>query len=180
MKFYSTPNTSVQRGAYVLHFKISVSIFCCPLFFEEYLNLQVTINKRVNEHTVDYCPSPSGLTSRITPLLFLWTPQGLPLSRIFVEFFLKYVYPTVVGKNFLIFLSLSLLENAFISQKGKSTQFNSWPQAKLFSWFLSAHPRQKEITHFPRQHFLKIYSLPAERREEEEKPRELNLCFTVT
>ena len=45
------------------------------------LNPQVKINKMVNEHTVDYTPpSPSELTSRIHPLIFLWTPKEFIFS----------------------------------------------------------------------------------------------------
>ena len=45
----------------------------CMKFFSDicmtYLNLQVRINKMVNEHTVDYHPSLSELTSTIHPLI---------------------------------------------------------------------------------------------------------------
>ena len=45
------------------------------------LNPQVKINKMVNEHTVDYThPSPSELTSRIHPLIFLWAPKEFIFS----------------------------------------------------------------------------------------------------
>ena len=45
--------------------------FSFPLFFKEYLNPQIRINKTVNEHGVNYHLSPSGLTSGIDPVLFL-------------------------------------------------------------------------------------------------------------
>ena len=63
------------RGAYISYLKINVPIFYCSLFFEEYLNSQVRINKMINELNVDYHPSPSELTSRIHSLIFLWTPK---------------------------------------------------------------------------------------------------------
>ena len=34
------------------------------------------------------------------------------------------------------------------------------PHSKLAAKFLSLHPRQKEITHYPRQHFLENLSSP--------------------
>ena len=37
------------------------------------INPQVRINKMVNKHIVDYHSSSSKLTSRIHPLIFLWT-----------------------------------------------------------------------------------------------------------
>ena len=78
----------VSRDAYINCFKINASIFCCPLFLEEYLNPQLRINKMVNKHTVDYHPSPLPLTSRIHPLIFLWTPKGFISPIYFFNFFL--------------------------------------------------------------------------------------------
>ena len=52
---------------------------CMKLFSDicmKCLNPQVRISKMVNEHTVDYHPSPSELTSRIHPLIYLWTAKG--------------------------------------------------------------------------------------------------------
>ena len=51
------------------------------------LNPQVRISKMVNEHTVDYHPSPSELTSRIHPLIYLWTAKGFIFSP---EYFLNF------------------------------------------------------------------------------------------
>ena len=59
------PPMQVCRSAYIPNFKINAPIFCCPLFFKEYLNPQVRINKMINEHNVDYHPNPLELTSRI-------------------------------------------------------------------------------------------------------------------
>ena len=98
----------VCRGAYIPYFKINAPIFQCSLFFEEYLHPQVRINKMGNKHTVNYHPSPSQLTSRIQPLIFLQTLKGVYLSIIFLEFFLKPVYPIVDVEKFppLPFLNL--------------------------------------------------------------------------
>ena len=87
------------RAPYILYFKISAPIFCCPILSENYLNPQVKINKMVNKPTVDYHPSPSQLTSRINPLMFLWIPKGFVyLSGIYLEFFPKPVYSTAVAE----------------------------------------------------------------------------------
>ena len=64
----------MSRCAYIPYFKINAPIFCCPLFFKEYLNPHVMINKM--EHTVDYHHCPSELTSRIHLLMFLWAPKS--------------------------------------------------------------------------------------------------------
>ena len=56
----------------------------------------------VNEHNVDYHPSPSELTSRIHPLILLWTPKGSIFSReCFLNFF-KPVFRTIVAEKFQI------------------------------------------------------------------------------
>ena len=69
----------------------SAPIFCCSLFFEEYLNPQVRSNKMVNEHTIYYHPSPSELTSRIHALIFLWTPKGFISKEYFLNFSETYI-----------------------------------------------------------------------------------------
>ena len=85
------------------YFKINSPFFCRPFLFEEYLNIQVRIDKMVKEHTVDNHSSPLGLTSGIDSLKFLWTPEGyISSSRIFVEFSLKSVYLIMLRKNFQI------------------------------------------------------------------------------
>ena len=35
------------------YFKIKAHLLCCPLFFKEYLNLKLMINKVLNKHIVD-------------------------------------------------------------------------------------------------------------------------------
>ena len=88
------PPMQVCRGAYIHYFKINASIFCCPLFFEEYLNPQVKINKMVNKYTVDYHPSSSELTSTIQPFIFLWTPKEFISHEYFLSFFSNlYILP---------------------------------------------------------------------------------------
>ena len=45
----------------------------------------------VNEHTVDYLPSPFGLTSKILPLIFLQIGQGCISPQHFIQFSLKFI-----------------------------------------------------------------------------------------
>ena len=92
MKVSST-SILVHRWAYMPYFKINAPIFCCSLFFEDYLNSQVRINKMGNEHTVNYHPSPSKLTSRIDPSMFLRTPKRFN-SR---EYLLKFSQPVYIS-----------------------------------------------------------------------------------
>ena len=98
------PEVKMCRGFYIPYFKINVPSFCWPLFFEEYLNPQVRINKMVNEHTVDYQPSPSELTSRIHPFIFLKAHKG-------------FISPEYFSQKSFKFMVLRLLANAFMSQK---------------------------------------------------------------
>ena len=109
------PSIQVCRGAYFPYFKINAPIFCSFIFFKECLNPQVRINKMVNEYTVDYHYSPSGFTSRIYPLIFLWTPKGLMSPEYFLNFFSNLYIPPWLQKSFK-FMVLRLLENTFVSQ----------------------------------------------------------------
>ena len=96
----------------------------------------------VNEHIVDYYPSPSELTSRILRSHISLDSQRVYLLRIFLQFFLKPVYPIRLWKNFK-FLMLRLLENTFVNQKIESVHLYSCSQAKLSLRFLSS-PLQAE------------------------------------
>ena len=88
------------KGVYILYFKISPPIFCCPLFSENYFNPQVRINKMVHKYAVDYHPSPSQLISRMYPLIFLWTPKGFISPESFLNFFLNLYIPPWLRKSF--------------------------------------------------------------------------------
>ena len=67
--------------------KSTSPLSCCPIFSKEYLNPKVRINKVVNQNSVNYCTSPSGLTSRIHPLIFLTTPVGfISLQKVYLVF----------------------------------------------------------------------------------------------
>ena len=57
----------------------------------------------VKEHSADHHPCPSGLTSADTPSDISIGSLGFYLSRIFVEFSVKPVYPTMVDENFQIY-----------------------------------------------------------------------------
>ena len=80
-----------------------------------------------------------------------------------VEFSLKLLYiPPCVGK-FFKFIIFTFLENAL--NLGIFTHVP--PHSKLGPKFLSSHPRQKEITHSPRQYFFEYLLPPAAERGEE-------------
>ena len=76
----------------------------------------------VNEHTIDYHPSPSELTSRIHPLIFLWTPKGFISSpECFLDFF-KPIFRNMVAEKFQK-PGVKITENACVSQKVESVHF---------------------------------------------------------
>ena len=62
-------------------------IFCVLLFFGEYLNPQIRINKIENKDSVTYHPSLSELTLRIDPIIFLWTPDGFISREYLISWF---------------------------------------------------------------------------------------------
>ena len=66
------------------------------------LDPQVRINKMVNEHAVNYHPSPSELILRIHTFIFIWTPKGFIFSpERFLNFF-KPVFCSMVVEKFQI------------------------------------------------------------------------------
>ena len=95
--------SSVQRRLYAL-FQNQCPHFLMPPLSRRISQPSSQINKMVNRHTVNYHLSPSSSNSRIHPLIFLWTPLGLTLSTVFVEFFLKLVHTTMVVENFQIYV----------------------------------------------------------------------------
>ena len=129
----------------------------------KYLNHQVRINKMVNEHTADYHPSPSELTSRIHPLIFLRTPKGFIFSpEYFLNFFSNLYITPWLRKNFK-FMVLRLLENAFVSQKIESVHFYFIPYANIFPRFLSL-PQAGGNYPFPPHNAFCIFSEQTGRR----------------
>ena len=74
-----------------------------------------------------------------------------------VELFLKLVYiPTCVGQIYGVHIPRKCIEfKHFCSYLSRS---------KLAPKFLSSHPRQKEITHSPREHFFENLFPPTAER----------------
>ena len=81
-----------------------------PSFFQEYPKPLIRIDRMVNEHTVDYYPSPLGLTSMIHFPIFLQTLRALSLPLEYLFNFLSNLY-IPPWKNF-EFMAFKLQENA--------------------------------------------------------------------
>ena len=129
----------MHRVAYIPYFKINVPIFCCFTYFEECLNL------RSGSTNFDYCPSPSELTSRIHPLIFLWTLKAFISPGYFLNFISNLYISPCLQKSFK-FMVIILLENTFLSQKIESGHFYSCPQSELspvcFFFLIGIHSMQ--------------------------------------
>ena len=125
-----------------------------PLFWG-YLNSQIRINRMINSLDYHSCLQDYPLGYILSYFYIL--PRALSLCRMLVEFSLKLLHSTMFGKIFK-FLAFTFLENAFI--RGIFTYAspiqNSLPSSEV--------PRQKEITHSPRQHCLEnLFNSTAER-----------------
>ena len=127
--------------------------FSVATFFRGYLNSQVVrINKMVNSvNTIlVFQDQPQGYIL----LYFYKLLRDLSLSRILAEFSLNLFCSVMCGKNCQIY-GLHIRRKCI-----ESRHFYSCPppppppHSKLFPKFLSSHPRQREITHSPRQHFF--------------------------
>ena len=86
-----TPVTVCSKSPPYL--KISTPLFWCSVFVKKCFDPQVSINKMVNEHSVSYHPSNSNFRSAVS---------ASSLPKIFVEFSVNSVYPTMFGKYFQI------------------------------------------------------------------------------
>ena len=127
MKFSSNPNTNVQQVLQPL-FQNKHHSFCWLLFFKEYLNRQVRINKN-GKQSANTCFHIS-----IDYITFS--------SNIIVELFLKAVFPPLLVETFKLMV-IRLLENTFANQKLESTDFYHDPLANLSPRFLSSPARQE-------------------------------------
>lgn len=50
---FFSPQYICASGDPMRYFKIKAHLFCCPLFFKEYLNLKLMINKVLNKYIAD-------------------------------------------------------------------------------------------------------------------------------
>ena len=143
MHFFSTSSASVQRCLYPL-FQNQHHIFYCPIFFKEYLNPQVRINKMVNETYCRLPHQPFTINFKDTSSDILWTPKVFIFPEYFLNFFLNLYIPPWLQKSFK-FLVLRLLVHLRV--KNESVHFFLMPLSKTFPQVLVITPRQKEITH---------------------------------
>ena len=120
------------------------------------LNTHVRISKIVNKHTVDYHPSSSEFTSRIHPLIFLWTLKGFIFSpECFLNFFSNLYFVPWQWKSFK-FMVLRLLENAFVSQKVESFLLMSL-STNLPQVLIIATPGRRKLTIFSQTTFFSFF-----------------------
>ena len=151
------PPVQVCRCVCIPYFKLNAPIFCCPHFFEEYLNHQVRINKMVNEHTVDYHPSPAVLTFKDTSShISSGLQRGLSLQNISWSFSQTCISHHGCGK----FYSIKITGRyTFESKKMNLFIFIHAPKQNF-------PPGGRELPISPEQRFRKIYFPPTERGED--------------
>ena len=132
----------------------------------KYLKAQeVRIKKIVNKHTVDYHPILSELTSRIHPLIFLWTPKGFIFSPECFLIFSKPVFHTMVVEKFQIH-GVKITGKCICESKCWIYAFllmfrcKNIPQVFIITSCLG----RRKLTNSPKQQFL--YFSSAEREED--------------
>ena len=91
---WNFPQATMQfcKDGSMPYFKINALFFSFLLYFEEYINTQIKINKMVQKDSVKYHPSPSRLISKICF-------YNLSLSIIFVKVSLNHVYGAPIPRN---------------------------------------------------------------------------------
>ena len=148
------------RGVYIHYLKSNPSIFCCPLFSENYFNPKVRINKMVNKHTVNYHASTSQLITRIHPLIFLWTPKGFISPESWI-FFPRPAYFTLVVEKFHIY-SVKITDKSIYESKNWICSFLLIPPSKTLPSFYHYPPDRWELPFLPNSIFFKIFFLDEE------------------
>ena len=143
-------------GIWIFCFKISTIFFCCPFFFEEYINPQVRINKMVNKFNIDsFRIYLKDISSYISINLL-----RLSLSKNFNKFSLKLVYPNMIVKKFQIY-GVQILRKCTFKSKNWIWTYLLMPPVKTLPQILSSPSIQREITHSLRQRFLENLFSPS-------------------
>ena len=143
----------------------------------------------VNKYTVDYHPRPSELTSRMYPVIFFLDSYGVYLSRIFLEFVLKVVNPTMVAESRPLHFFWNRTLTVMLSWKFAFVSFSKHP---TFLWYRHSQnlvggpdpefygvkitgryiyklkklipPSRKEVTHFTWAAFSESYFSPSKKK----------------
>ena len=101
-----------------------------------------------------YCrlPSPSQWTSRIHPLIFLWTPKGFTSPETFLNFLLNLYIPPWLRKSFKFMVKIT---GKYICESKKwICSFLLAPSSKSLPQVLIITPRQRETTYSSRTVFF--------------------------
>ena len=127
----------------------SAPSYSLSLSSKEHLNSEVTSNKMANKDSVDYQPSSSRLTSkifRVLPLVYFYFDKDFVSPEYLSNIFSNLHIPLWSSDYWKIHYQVKKLKLGFFTNSPKT---NSTPG--------SLSPRRREITHPPRQCFLKIY-----------------------
>ena len=151
------PSIQVCRGTYIPYFKINTPIFCGFIFF---FNTQVRIYKMLNEEPVDYHPSPLEFTSKIHPLIFLWTRKRFISPEYFLIFSSNLYIPLCLKKIFQIH-GVKITKKYICESKNWIFVFTHAHKQNSQPGFYHHYFRQKEITHFPQTKFFENLFFPS-------------------
>ena len=128
MKFSSTSSTSVQRCLYP---KINAPIFCCPFFWK--LSQPSGQDQQNGKQTYCWIPPYSfSINVKDTASHISMDSEGVYLSRIFLEFFPKPVYFTMVAGKFLIH-GIKITIKHICQPKNSCCSFLLMPPSKTLS-----------------------------------------------
>ena len=162
MKFSSAFNTSVQRCLYPL-FQNQRPHFLLLHLFQRMSQPSVQDLQYLNEHMVDYHPSPSEFTSKIHHLIFLWTPKGFISLEYFLIFFPNLYIPPWLKIMFQIH-GVKITGKHISESKNWICSFLLMvPSKTLPQVFIITTPGRRKLPISPKQSFLKIYFTPADR-----------------
>ena len=137
------------------YFKINAPIFCYPFIFD-FRNLRSGSTK--------WQMNILSITTLVFRINFKDTPCHISLefyrdfSRIFLGFFLKPIYPTIVMEKFQIY-GVKITGRYIVIQKLNLFIFVHAPKQ-------TSTPARKKLTISPEQRFLKIYFSPRRKRGE--------------
>ena len=146
------PSIQVCRGTYIPYFKINAPIFCGFIFF---FNTQVRIYKMLNEEPVDYHPSPLEFTSKIHPLIFLWTRKRFISPEYFLIFSSNLYIPPWLKKIFQIH-GVKITEKYICESKNWICSFLHMPTSKTLSQvFIITTSGRRKLPISPKQSFWK-------------------------
>ena len=156
------PSIPVCRGP-ISSISKSVPSFCLLFLEIIFWKLSQLSGQDQQNGKQTYCrlPSPSQWTSRIHPLIFLWTPKGFISPETFLNFFLNLYIPSWLRKSFKFMVKIT---GKYICESKKwICSFLLVPPNKPLPQVLIITPRQRETTYSSRTVFSEDLFFPQQK-----------------